>query len=130
MGDRTALDDATEDERVALEEIERGLEEFRRAHGALVEFHHAVGSGIEHFDEAEERLNEDDDLSERLRAEILPAGVTDDGKLTYQLVAEFEEGLLADVESIGDDALAALADGRRYPIERAERDGIEVDESA
>ncbi|WP_282957096.1 hypothetical protein [Haloterrigena salifodinae] len=42
MGDRTALDDATEDERAALEEI-------------------------------------------------LPAGVTDDGKLTYHLVAEFEE---------------------------------------
>ncbi|NUB90571.1 hypothetical protein HTZ84_15060 [Haloterrigena sp. SYSU A558-1] len=128
MGDRTALDDATEDERVALEEIERGLEELRRAHGALVEFHHAVGRGIDHFDEAEGRLDERDALAERLREEVLPAGVTDDGKLTYQLVAEFEEGLLADVESVGDEALAELADGRRYPIERAERD--ELEESA
>ncbi|QRV16607.1 hypothetical protein JMJ58_06940 [Haloterrigena salifodinae] len=91
MGDRTALDDATEDERAALEEIERGLEELRRAHGALMEFHHAVGRGIDHFDEAEERLDERDTLAERLREEILPAGVTDNGKLTYHLVAEFEE---------------------------------------
>ena len=124
MGDRTALDEVTEDERAALEEIERGLEEFRRAHGALVEFHHAIGRGIERFEDATDRLEESgerDELADRLREEVLPAGVTDDGKLTYQLVAEFEEGLLADVESIGDDALEGLADGRRYPIERAER---------
>ena len=123
MGDRTPIDDLTDDQRAALEELERGLEEFRRAHGALVEFHHAVGSGIEHFDDAEGRLDgESDELAERLREEILPAGVTDGGKLTYEVVAEFETGLLADVESVGDDALAELADGRRYPLERAERD--------
>ncbi|WP_339104990.1 hypothetical protein [Haloterrigena salinisoli] len=128
MSDLSPIADLSDDERAALEEIERGLEEFRRAHGALVEFHHAVGRGIEHFDDAVARLDEDDDLAKRLRERVLPAGVTDDGKLTYQLVAEFEAGLLADVESIGDDALADLADGQRYPIERAERD--EIDESA
>ena len=124
MGDRTALDEVTEDERAALEEIERGLEEFRRAHGALVEFHHAVGRGIERFDDATDRLEESDDhaeLADRLREAVLTAGVTDDGKLTYQLVAEFEDGLLTDVERIGDDALEDFADGQRYPIERAER---------
>lgn len=125
MGNRTAIDDLSDDQRAALEEIERGLESFRRAHGALVEFHHAVGRGIEHVDEAESRLeDEHDDLADRLREEILPAGVTDDGKLTYELVAEFEEGLLADVESVGDDALETLADGRRYPIERAEHERV------
>ena len=128
MSDLSPIADLSDDERAALEEIERGLEEVRRAHGALVEFHHAVGRGIDHFDEAEKRLDERNALAERLREEILPAGVTDDGKLTYQLVAEFEEGLLDDVESVGDEALAEFADGRRYPIERAERD--EIDESA
>lgn len=130
MSDRTETDELTDDQRAALEEIERGLEEFRRAHGALVEFHHAVGSGIEHLDDAEERLaGQNDGLAERLREEILPAGVTDDGKLTYEVVAEFETGLLADVESVGDDALSELADGRRYPLERSANDRGNGDES-
>ncbi|ELZ23308.1 hypothetical protein C477_02134 [Haloterrigena salina JCM 13891] len=76
MSDLSPITDLSDDERAALEEIERGLEEVRRAHGALVDFHHAVGRGIDHFDEA----------------------------------------------------LAELGDGRRYPIERAERD--ELEESA
>ena len=113
----------TDDERAAVEEIERGLESFHRAHGALVEFHHAIGRAIEHFDEAEGRLRgEHDDIADRLREDVLPAGVTADGKLTYELVAEFEDGLLAEVESIADSTFETLADGRRYPIERAEHD--------
>ncbi|WP_101295448.1 hypothetical protein [Halegenticoccus soli] len=123
MSDSDAIDDLTEDERAAIEEIERGLERFYRAHGALVEFHHSVGAAMEHFEEAERRLRgEHDGVADRLDGEILPAGVTADGKLTYELVAEFEDGILEAVESVADAALEGLADGRRYPIERGKRE--------
>jgi hypothetical protein len=123
MGDASddPMDELTADERAAIEEIEGVLESFHRAHGALVEFHHMVGRGMDHFDEAEGRLrSEHDDLADELREEVLPAGVTDDGKLTYELVAEFEEGMLTEVESIVESALDDLADGQRYSIEREE----------
>lgn len=123
MGDRNLLDEMSHDERAAVEEIERGLESFHRAHGALVEFHHAIGRAMEHFDEAEGRLREEhDDIADDLAEDVLPAGITADGKLTYELVAEFEDGPLATVESVADSTFEELADGRRYPIERAERD--------
>ena len=127
MGGSNAVDDLSEDERTAVEEMERGLEQVHRAHGSLVEFHHAVGSAMEHFDEAEAHLKgEHADIADDLREEILPAGVTADGKLTYQLVAEFEEGLLETVEAAADRTFEELGDGRRYPLERGEhgeRDG-------
>ena len=130
MSDSDAVDELSDDERTAVEEIERGLEQFHRAHGSLVAFHHAVGSAMEHFDEAERHLrDEHGDLAARLSEEVLPAGVTADEKLTYELVAEFEDGLLETVEATADRAFEELADGRRYPLERSEHDGSEDDES-
>ena len=124
MGDSNAVHELTDDERTVIEEIERGLEEFHRAHGALIGFHHAVGSAMEHFEEAERNLPaEYGDIARRLDEDILPAGVTADGRLTYELVAEFEEGLLETVESTADETFEELADGKRYPIERSERGG-------
>ena len=126
MNGSDSTDDLTDDERAAIEEVERGLEQFHRAHGALVEFHHAVGSAMEHFEAAEGRLRgPHDELADRLDADVLPAGVTADGKLTYQLVAEFEDGLLSTVESTAERALERLADGERYPLERGNRGGGE-----
>lgn len=123
MGNRDAIAEMSDDERAAVKEVERALETFHRAHGALIEFHHSVGRAMEHVDEAEAHLRgEHDELADRLEAEILPAGVTADGKLTYQLVAEFENGLLAEVESVADSTFEELGDGSRYPIERSERD--------
>ena len=119
MSERDALDELSDDERAAVEEIERALEWFHRADGALVEFHHAVGRAMDHFDAAEDDLRgERDDLADRIRGDVLPAGVTADGKLTYELVAEFEDGLLAEVESVADTTFEELADGERYPVER------------
>ena len=126
MADRNVVDGMTEDERAAVEEVERGLESVHRAHGTLVEFHHQIGRAMEHFDEAEGRLRgEHGDLADRLQDDVLPAGVTDDGKLTYELVSEFEDGLLSVVESVARSTLEELADGSRYPIERGEHEGFD-----
>lgn len=120
MDEPRPVDELSDDERAAVEAVERGLEEFHRAHGALVAFHHAVGRAMDHFDEAEGRLrSEHDDVADRLDEDVLPAGVTADGKLTYEVVDEFEDGLLADVEGVTEATLEELVDGRRYPIERA-----------
>lgn len=119
MGETDTFDDLTDDERAAVEELRRALEWFHRAHGSLVEFHHAVGSAMEHVDESAERLDgEHAELADRLRDDVLPAGVTADGTLTYELVADFEEGLLSDAEEIADAAFDDLAGGERHPIAR------------
>ena len=122
MSERDALDELSDDERAAVEEIERALEWFHRAHGSLVEFHHAVGRAMDHLDAAEDDLRgERGDLADRIREDVLPAGVTADGDLTYELVAEFEDGLLAEVEAVAETAFEDLADGERYPLERRRR---------
>ncbi len=113
------IDGLSDAERATLEEIERGLEHIHRAHGSLVAFHHAVGHAMDHFQAAEQQLDgEPQHLARRLDEEILPAGVTADGKLSYQVVAEFETGLLQTVEETADDTFEQFADGRRYPLER------------
>jgi len=112
--------DLTEEEREAVHEVERGAEWIRRAHGNLVEFHHAVGHAMDHFDDAEAALEGAyPDLAERFDEAVLPAGLTDDGKLSYQLVAEFEEGFLATIEDVTDETREELVDGERYVVERA-----------
>ena len=110
--------DLTEAEREAIHEVEAGTEWIHRAHGALVEFHHAIGHGMDHYDAAAEALAEGHpDLAERFESAVLPAGLTEEGHLSYQLVAEFEERFLATVEGAVESTRAELADGERYVVE-------------
>jgi hypothetical protein len=110
----------TDDEREAIHEIERGTEWIHRAHGDLVELHHAVGRAMEHYEAAADALaDEHDGLADRLEAEVLPAGLTEAGHLSYELVREFEGSFLAGVEAVHDDAVDELADGERYVVEAA-----------
>ena len=112
--------DLTESEREAIRAVESGEEWIDRAHGLLVEFHHAVGHAMDHFDDAEAALaGEHPELADRFDSEVLPAGLTEEGHLSYQLVAEFEEGLLATAEDATDEAAETIVDGERYVIEDA-----------
>ena len=112
--------DLTEAEREAIHEVEGGAEWIHRAHGLLVEFHHAVGHAMDHYDDAAEALSaEHPALADRLDAEVLPAGLTEEGHLSYQLVSEFEEGFLATVEGATDAAREEIVDGERYVVEAA-----------
>lgn len=117
------LEGLTDDERTAVEEMERAVEWFHRARGSLIRYHHELGHAMERVDEVETRLEgEYDDIAERLREEIRPAGVTADGKTTYELVAEFEEGLFSDVESVADLTFEEVADGEHHPTARRKRE--------
>ena len=112
--------DLTEAEREAIHEVEGGAEWIHRAHGLLVEFHHAVGHAMDHFDDAEAALEaEHPDLADRFDSDVLPAGLTEEGHLSYQLVAEFEEEFLSTVEDATDAAREELVDGERYVVEAA-----------
>lgn len=116
------MDALTAEERAALHDLELGLEHIRRGFGALLTFHHQVGRGMDRFDDARARLRETghDDLADRLRDEVLPAGAVGD-RWTYELVAAFERGLLADAAGVETDARTALADGDHHLTERCQQ---------
>jgi hypothetical protein len=112
----------TEAERAALHDLELGLEHVYRGYGALLTFHHQVGRGMDRFDDARARLREagHDDLADRLRDEVLPAGAVGD-RWTYELVAAFRAGLLAAADTVESDAREALADGAHHCTERRQQ---------
>jgi len=103
----------------AYHEVELALEWFQRAQGHLLEFHHAVGHAMDHLAEAERltRACGHADLADTLRDEHLPAGVDGD-RWSYDLVEEFQAGVLADVQSFEVTARDRLADGTRHVNER------------
>jgi hypothetical protein len=108
-----------EAERVALHRAELGVEWLRRAHGSLVEFHHATGHAMDHLYEAEATLREagHTELADQLRDELLPSGAVED-RWTYDILEAFEAGLLADVTGYERRARGKLADGERHITER------------
>lgn len=114
--------DLTPMETEALHEVELATEWTQRAHGHLLAFHHAVGHGMDHLDSAEPKLRESghERLADRLRDDLLPRGVTDDDRWTYDIVEAFQTAFLADVTAFGEDAHEQLADGQRHVAERSQ----------
>jgi hypothetical protein len=111
--------DLSRRERDALHELQLGTEQVHRAYGHLLAFHHAVGRGMDHFDEAE-RLFRDTghtDPADELRDRLLPAGVVDDS-WSYELVESFQSGFYRDVTAFEDDVRRDLADGVGHVTER------------
>jgi hypothetical protein len=123
-GDQDSGDDEplTDIERAALHDLELGLEHVRRGYGALVTFHHQIGRGMDRFERARGRLREagHDALADRLRDEVLPAGAVGD-RWSYELVADFREGFLADATAIEGDAREALAGGGHHLTEQRQQ---------
>ncbi len=104
----------------AYHEVELALEWFQRAQGHLLEFHHAVGHAMDHLSEAERLMRAcgHPDLADSLRDDHLPAGVVDDDRWSYDIVEEFQTGVLADVQSFEHTARTRLTDGTRHVAER------------
>ncbi|UPV98786.1 hypothetical protein M0R88_09600 [Halorussus gelatinilyticus] len=111
--------DLTDAEVAALHEVELGVEWLHRAHGHLVQFHHATGHAMDHLAEAEAGLREAgyDGLADRLRDDLLPRGVVGD-KWSYGVLEAFQAGPMADADSFGTDACEEVADGERHVAER------------
>jgi len=111
--------DLSETELEALHRAELGKEWLRRAHGTLVEVHHATGHAMDHMNEAETMLREagHTDLADQLRDELLPTGAIED-RWTYDLLESFESGILTDVTAYERRVREKIADGERHITER------------
>ncbi|AFO57647.1 MULTISPECIES: hypothetical protein [Natrinema] len=107
-------------EREALHEVELGLEWVQRAQGCLLEFHHATGHGMDHLYRAEEVLRTagHDELADAIRTDLLPHGVVDEDRWSYDVVENFQETLLAETRSLERRVRRDLADGERHVRER------------
>lgn len=110
----------SETELEALHEVELGLEWAQRAQGCLLEFHHATGHGMDHLFRAEELLRAAgrDDLADAIRADLLPHGVVDEDRWSYDVLENFQESLLAETRSLERRVRRELADGERHVRER------------
>ncbi|MDF9744538.1 hypothetical protein [Natrinema salsiterrestre] len=104
----------------ALHEVELGLEWVQRAQGSLLEFHHATGHGMDHLYRAKEllRATGHDDLADAIRTELLPQGVVDEDRWSYDVLENFQDGLLAETRSLERRVRRDLADGERHVRER------------
>ncbi|PSQ17707.1 hypothetical protein BRC99_00405 [Halobacteriales archaeon QS_7_69_60] len=90
--------DLTDEEQQALHELQLGVENLYRGYGSLLDFHHAIGRGMDHLRDAEEILREagHEERANMLRDEALPTGVLED-KWTYEIVESFEREFLTEV---------------------------------
>jgi len=116
------MDELTARERDALHELQLGVEHVYRAYGRLLGFHHSLGRGMDHLDEAERLLREcgHDDHADALRDAHLPAGAVGD-QWSYELVEDFRHGLLDAVADFEDAARSDLAGGAEHVTERRQQ---------
>ncbi|SEW13383.1 hypothetical protein [Natrinema salifodinae] len=110
----------SETELEALHEVELGLEWTQRAQGCLLEFHHATGHGMDHLARGEELLRAAgrDDLADAIRTDLLPHGVVDEDRWSYDVLEDFQETLLAETRTLERRVRRELADGERHVRER------------
>jgi hypothetical protein len=114
--------DLTEEERKALHDLQLGIEQIYRGYGNLLAFHHSLGRGMDHLDDAQQTLREagHSAMAEELRDEQLPTGIIGD-MWTYELVEAFESEFLDGVTSFEGEVREELANGQRHVTERQQQ---------
>jgi hypothetical protein len=116
------MSDLTATERDALHELQLGVEHVYRAYGHLLAFHHSLGRGMDHLDDAEGLLRAagHDAYADELRDRHLPAGAVGD-RWSYELVEDFRHGLLANVSDFENGVRRDVAGGEEHVSERRQR---------
>ncbi|MDS0476497.1 hypothetical protein [Natrinema sp. 1APR25-10V2] len=117
--DDLSLSDA---EQEALHELQLSIEHVHRAYGTLLEFHHELGHAMGRMSDAEERLREADheEWADELRDDHLPAGAISD-QWTFELVEEFSNEFLEEVDEFEASVRDELADGVDHVTERQQK---------
>ncbi|SEW15294.1 hypothetical protein [Natrinema salifodinae] len=117
--DDLSLSDA---ERTALHELQLSIEHVHRAYGTLLEFHHELGHAMDRMSDAEERLREagHEDWADELRDDHLPSGAISD-QWTFELVEEFSNEFLEEVDAFDETVRDELADGIDHVTERRQK---------
>ena len=106
----------------ALHDMQLGIEYIYRAYGNLLEFHHELGHAMDRMSDAEEALREagHEEWANDLRDDHLPAGAVSD-QWTFELVEEFSNAFLEEVDAFEDDVRDELADGVDHVTERRQK---------
>jgi len=109
---------ATDAEVKAAGKISEALEWVERARGHLFTFHQEIGHADFLLDDAIELLEAGGhhDLADLVRLEAVGANVLD-GRWTFQIVDEFEQGFYAEVRRVEAQVRDALMDGQRHVFE-------------
>ena len=115
--------DLTEEEQQALHELQLGVENLYRGYGSLLDFHHAIGRGMDHLYDAEKVLREagHEERADMLRDEALPTGLLED-RWTYEVVESFKREFLTEVSGFERDVRNELADGMEHITERRQQE--------
>jgi hypothetical protein len=94
------------------------LETLERARGHLYDFHQLVGSADLGLDDAIEALRKAgrDDLADAVQTDLIGRNVIE-GRWTFQLVEEFDDGYYATFRDHERRVRDALTDGRRHELE-------------
>lgn len=114
----------TEKEQQALHELQLGVENLYRGYGRLLDFHHAIGRGMDHLYDAEQllRATGHEDRANMLRDDVLPIGVFDD-KWSYEIVESFKREFLSEVSGFEQGVRTDLAGGTEHITERRQQQG-------
>ena len=109
------VDDATVD---ALGMLSEALETVERARGALYEMHQLIGGADLKLGDAVAALRGAGHaaVADRLDTELVGRNVID-GRWTFQLVEEFDDGYYATFRALEQAARDELVGGRRHPYE-------------
>lgn len=109
------LDDTTVE---ALGKLSEALEVIERVRGHLYSMHQLVGEADFKLDDAVALLRKagHEQLAERVQQELIGRNVLE-GRWTFQVVEEFDDGYYAEFKGIEKDARDQLAQGRRHLYE-------------
>ena len=116
MDDKRGRPDGVADDAVAAAgKMSEALETLERARGHLYTFHQLIGETDFKLDEAVDALRElgADELAERLSREVVGRNVLD-GRWTFQIVEEFDDGYWTVFRTYEQMVRAALTGGRRH----------------
>ena len=102
----------------ATGKLSEALEYVERARGHLFDLHQLIGHADLLLDEVIESLDELErpDLTKLIRAKIYGRNVLD-GKWTFEIVEEFDDGFYSAWRSVEAEVRDTLADGERHRLE-------------
>jgi hypothetical protein len=105
----------SDDEIAAAGKVSEALEWIERARGHLYSFHQLIGHADFMLDEAVSLLErtDHDDLANLVRDDVIGRNVLD-GRWTFQIVEEFDDGYYATAQAADERVRAELTKGRRH----------------
>lgn len=117
--DKYARPDTANDVTVeAAGKMSEGLEWVERARGDLYEIHQKIGHADELFAEAADSLRQSGhpELADMVMTKVSGRNVLD-GRWTFQIVDEFDEGYYADVKAAEKEVRDKLMKGKKHVYE-------------